>query len=121
MKSVLANLLVLWVFCISPNLCVAGMLPGSCEESECCEACTECTPHSPDCANDPHHAVAVTAARDREESEPVAIEADHSFLLAIPLSTRAGITPIGPVGGSPYPEKEHSGPLGLPFIGPLLI
>jgi len=121
MKRVLANLLVLWVFCISPNLCIAGMLPGSCEESECCEVCTECTPHSPDCADDPHHAVAVTAARDREESEPVAIEADHSFLLAIPLSTRAGITPIGPVGSSLDFEKEHSGPLGLPFIGPLLI
>jgi len=121
MKRVLANLLVLWVFCISPNLCVAGMLPGACEESQCCEVCSECTPHSPDCAEDPHHAIVVASARDREESEPGTLESDRSCLPAVCPAMPAGAQARGLVYGSRAFAKEYSGPLGLPFTGPLLI
>ena len=121
MSRVLANLLAIWVFAISPVLCVSGVMPDLCGDSDCCDFCTDCAPHTPLCAEDSCHQIVIPPLRIAEECD-LAVAPDNGQVPheAVPASDADG--PASQVLTlAPCPERAPPSPSGLAFTIPLLI
>ena len=121
MSRVLANMLVLWAFAISPVLCISGVLPDLCGESGCCDACTDCAPHTPLCVEDSCHQIIIPLLRGSEDCE-LAVLSDTGPLPYEALQGPDATTPpIQVLSVAPCPERAPPNPPDPSLNAPLLI